>query len=296
MLPWNWRNMLLYETPLAPGGGKVLWITDYDDIYLYPASILTAARWWSTGLWEIVRARLWALGQNFQTVLAVQGIVFLTPLTLVGVWQLRNDRRVQLGILAWVLFFLTFVLIFPYPGARGGFLHSGAALQPLWWALVPSGLAAVIAWGERRRGWKPEQARVILGVGLIGLAAMVSVLVVWPKVIGDQVNSPAWGQSGASYLRLEHQLDALGIPREAIRMVNNPPGYFAATGRMAIVIPDGEVTMLLAAAKRYNASYLLLDENHPKGLAELYEHPKKMNGLEYMGNFEETQIFRIVTE
>jgi len=296
MLPWIWRNLAIFGTPLAPGGGKVLWLTDYDDIYLFPASILAAARWWSTGLGEIIRARLWALGQNFQTALAVQGMVFLMPLSLAGAWQLRNDRRVQLGVLAWGLIFLIFVLVFPYPGARGGFFHSGAALQPLWWALVPSGLAVFIAWGERRRSWRPEQARVILGVGLIGLAAVYSVIVTWPKVIGEQVVAPAWGQSGASYLRLESHLDSLGVPREAIRMVNNPPGHFAATGRMAIVIPDGDVDMLVSAARRYHAGYLLLDENYPQGLAELFANPSEQTKLEYLGEFEQTLIFRIVTD
>jgi hypothetical protein len=191
---------------------------------------------------------------------------------------------------------LIFVLVFPYPGARCGFFHSGAALQPLWWALVPSGLAVLIAWGERRRRWKPEQARVILGVGSIGLAALVSVLVTWPKVIGEEVNAPVWGQSGASYMRLESQLDSMGVPAEAIRMVNNPPGYFAATSRMAIVIPDGDIVMLMEAARCYNAGYLLLDENHPQGLEELYANPGKQPGLEYEGEFEKTKIFRIATE
>jgi hypothetical protein len=164
----------------------------------------------------------------------------------------------------------------------------------LWWALVPSGLAAFIAWGERRRNWKPEQARVILGVGLIGLAAIFSVSITWPKVIGEQISAPIWNESGARYLRIESYLDTLGVPREAVRMVNNPPGYFAATGRSTIVIPDGDVDMLLDAARSYNARYVLLDKNFPKDLADLYANPIDQGELIYLGEFEETHIFRIV--
>ena len=295
MLPWLWRNLITFGTPFAPGGGRVLWLTDYDDIYLYPASLLTPTRWWATGLGEIVRARIWALGQNLQTTLAVQGMVFLLPLSLVGAWQLRKDQRVQLGGLAWLLLLALFCLIFPYPGARGGFFHSGAALQPLWWALTPVGLAVLVAWGERKRGWNSSQARVILGVGLVGLAAFYSILVTWPKVIGNQVAEPAWNQSAEAYIQLESHLEALGISDEAIGMVNNPPGYFTATGRTAIVVPDGGVPDLLAAAQRYQASYLLVEENHPAGLGDLYSDPGDLPGLEYLGMFERTQIFRIDT-
>jgi hypothetical protein len=295
MLPWFWRNQITFGTLFSPGSVKVLWITDYDDIYIYPASQLTPARWWAIGLGEIVRARLWALGQNLQTALAVQGMVFLLPLILVGAWHLRKDRRVQLGALSYFLIMVLFSLVFPFPGARGGFFHSGAGLQPLWWALVPVGLAVWINWGEKKRGWKATQARVILGVGLVGLAAFYSILITWPKVIGNQVAKPVWNQSAEEYIQLVSYSEKLGISDEAIGMVNNPPGYFTATGKMAIVIPDGGMTDLLDAAQRYYANYVFIDENHPEGLADLYKNPVSSLELIYIGKYKNTQIFRIDT-
>jgi hypothetical protein len=220
-------------------------------------------------------------------------MVVLLPLSLVGAWHLRKERIVQLGFLAWAMIFVVFGLIFPYPGARGGFFHSGAALQPLWWALAPVGLATFITWGERRRGWKSSQARIVLGVGLIGLAALYSILVAWPKVLGDQASMPVWGQSVARFVRLESQLETLGISNEAVGMVNNPPGYYIATGRMAIVIPNGDIGELLAVARRYQASYLLLDENYPQRLVELYDHPVDFPGLEHLGSVSGIHVFRI---
>jgi hypothetical protein len=83
------------------------------------------------------------------------------------------------------------------------------------------------------------------------------------------------------------------ISREAVGVVNNPPGYYAATGRMAIVIPDGDVAELLKSARRYQASYLLLDENCPQALADLYAHPVDLPGLDHLGRLDGTHIFRI---
>jgi hypothetical protein len=188
-----------------------------------------------------------------------------------------------------------FSLVFPFPGARGGFFHSGAGLQPLWWALVPVGLAVWINWGEKKRGWKATQARVILGVGLVGLAAFYSILITWPKVIGNQVAKPVWNQSAEEYIQLVSYSEKLGISDEAIGMVNNPPGYFTATGKMAIVIPDGGMTDLLDAAQRYYANYVFIDENHPEGLADLYKNPVSSPELIYIGKYKNTQIFRIDT-
>jgi hypothetical protein len=62
---------------------------------------------------------------------------------------------------------------------------------------------------------------------------------------------------------------------------------------MTIAIPDGGVADLLAAAQRYKASFLLLDENHPKGLADLYTNPTSLPGLDFLGMYEDTRIWRI---
>ena len=104
------RNISVFDTPLSPGGLQVLWITEYDEIYSYPASILTFQRWVATGLEKIVQSRLHALGQNLQTSLAVQGGIFLTPLIMLGIWHLRGDLRIWLGLFAW---FTTFIVMIP---------------------------------------------------------------------------------------------------------------------------------------------------------------------------------------
>jgi hypothetical protein len=73
--------------------------------------------------------------------------------------------------------------------------------------------------------------------------------------------------------------------------VNNPAGYYAASSRPAIVIPDGAVDTLLAAARRFGARYVLLESNHPAGLEELYERPADQPGLRFLKTVEGTHIF-----
>jgi len=293
MGPWMVRNMEVLGTPLAPGGDRGLWITQYDELFAYPASLLTPARWLGSSLGEIMRARLWASGQNLQTTLAVQGAIFLIPLILLGLWRLRHDRRVQLGSLAWLATFLVMTVVFPFQGARGGFFHSGAALQPLWWAVAPAGLEGFIAWGARARGWQAVQAQRIFGAGLVGLAILLTVLITDARVLGKDPSHPIWGASAVHYSHLEQALQGIGAQAGETVMVNNPPGYFIAAGRTAIVTPFGDESILLKTANFYNARYVLLEYDHAVGLDTLYDAPGDQQGLKYLFSVDGTRVFKV---
>jgi hypothetical protein len=293
MGPWMLRNLDVFGTLLSPGGSRALWLTNYDEIFSYPASILTFDHWIDSGLKAILEARWWALGLNFQTVLAIQGGIFLLPMILAGAWQLRKDHRVKLGLLAWSGIFLIMTVVFPFPGARGGLFHSGAALQPLWWALAPLGLERFLDIGVKKRGWQLEQARKAFSWGLAVLALFLTVIVGYLRIVDNENSGLAWNQTQPYYLKIEASLIGHGITNDEIIMVNNPPGYFVATGRSAITVPDGDIDSALAAAQRYQADYLLLESNHPKGLNSLYQHPRDLPGLDYLYTLEDTHIFKL---
>jgi hypothetical protein len=294
MGPWMLRNLSEFGTALSPGGSRALWITNYDELFIYPASLLTPERWWATGVAEIIKARLWAGGQNLQTTLAVQGEIFLLPLVVIGLWQLRTDRRVRTGVFAWLLTFVAMTVVFPFQGARGGFFHSGAATQPLFWVAAPLGLDVLIAWVGRLRKWNISQARSVFQVGLVALALFLTVLVSSGRVLGGDFAQPAWNERSAHYSRLERFLVDLGASAEEVVLVNNSPGYFITSQRPAISIPYGDVNTLLEAAERYQSRYLLLEFNQLQGQDDLYTHPDQPRpGIRYLASFEDTRIFQI---
>ncbi len=291
--PWMLRNQLVFGSPLGAGGLKTLWLTTYNELYTYPASQLTFARWWGRGLAAILQDRAWALGQNLQTALAVQGQILLAPLILLGGWKSRRDARVALGGLAWLGTLGLMTVIFPFAGARGGFFHSGAAFQPLLWALSALGLHELVSWGAKKRGWKLQQAWRVLGTGIVLLLAGISIFIVQSRVVGAHFSSPAWDASYHKAQKLEQTLQSLGAGAEDTVMVNNPPGYSLVSERPAIVIPNGDVNTLLAAAQEYHAKYLILEANHPQPLDELYDSPHSQGKLRYLQSQDGTHFFRI---
>lgn len=293
MGPWMARNLQEFGTLLSPGGSRALWLTNYDELFAFPAQTLTFQHWISSGLAAIARVRWEALVWNIQTVVGVQGDIFLLPLMLVGLWQARKDVRIRFFALAWSIIFGVMTLVFPLPGSRGGFFHSGAALQPVLWAVAPLGLEQFIQWGARHRRWNPELSRRVFGAGALGLVLMFGLMVYYQRVIGADVAHPAWEESWRTAGQLEKVLQSQGADPTQVVLVNNPPGYTTATGRPSIVIPDGNEGTLRQVIRAYHPAYLWLEANHVSGLDDLYEHPADRDGLVYLGSFDAARLFRV---
>jgi len=183
-------------------------------------------------------------------------------------------------------------LIFPYVGWRGAFFHSGVAVQPLIWASVPAGLDIFVQWGVRVRNWNATQAKSVFSFGIVILALLLSVLAVYKRVIGDNPMKPVWSASQVTYQEIENIIKDNTLNPDEIVLVNNAPGYYVATGRSAISIPNGDLMTTLDVSRKFNVSYLILESNHPGGLNDLYENPGDRPGLKFLESIAGTHIFR----
>jgi hypothetical protein len=269
----------------------MLWLTSYDQLFSYPASQITFSNWWSSGLQAIIRVRIWALGLNLSNLLSVQMEVFLLPLVGLGLWHLRKDRRVQVAVIAWLLTLGAMTVVFPFAGARGGFFHSGAAVQTMWWVLAPLGLERVIAWGNRKRRWDVIRAGTIFRPALIIMAALMTIIIVYGRVIGGG-GGRVWDQEQTAYGQIKEFLTSQGMAETEVVMVANPPGFYLASGNPAIAVPDGDLNTLIAVAQKYEARYIILEQTStPGSLMMVYLHPDSQPGLNYLGAIEGAHIY-----
>ena len=290
--PWLIRNLSVYGSFFAPGGIKTLWLTSYEELFTYPASKLNFMHWWSSGL-GIAKSRAWAFWQNMQTTLAVQGQIILLPLILWGIYKLRKDYQIKIVLVIWFVLLFIMTIIFPYQGARGGFFHTGAALQPFFWVLVPIGFNEFILWGKRVRNWKIYQSNLFFTVSLICLIVMVSLFVLKNRVIGDCIRNPIWGRSNNIYQQVDQYLKSLSYHNDDIIMVNNPPGFYVASGHPSIVIPNEDESTLLEVSRRYGARYLLVESNHPARISGLFFKHQNRPGLQYVEDIQDVVIYEI---
>ncbi len=293
LAPWYARNLALYGSFFAPGGSHTLWLINYNQTYAYPASAVNFQVWLASGWNAILAARWDALGMNLMNFLAVQAQIFLLPFLLIGLWRLRKSPVVWLASGMWALTLGLMTVIFPFAGGRGGFLHSSAAVQPLFWAAAPLGFEAALDWGVRKRGWKPRRAWLMFGSALVGLSLLYTAAIFVQNVIGSDPAHPVWRATWDEQAEVEARLALMDVPKDAVVMLNNPPGAFVVSGRSSISIPDTDLETMIAAARRYGARYLIVDKNHVQGLEDLYQHPRDVPGLDYLSTIAGTHVFKV---
>ena len=76
-------------------------------------------------------------------------------------------------------------------------------------------------------------------------------------------------------------------------MARNPPGYYMMTGRPAIAVPYSEAADLLAAARRYDARYLVIESAGAAGPIRTVYEDLDSTTFEFLGELDGTRIFRI---
>ena len=294
MGPWFIRNIFVFNSLLAPGSSSSLWILTYNETFIFPAEQLSIQRWLSSGFGTIIDTRLWAIGVNLQRSIAEQGFIFLTPLILLGLWIFRKDRRIQWGIFAWLCTFSFMTFVFPFQGARGGFFHSSAALLPLLWSAATIGFSTILDWAHRVRNWDLRQSRIVFSIAIIIFALCLTIFNGWGKFAKDEKGISAWEENHVTYQQTEAIINQIGAAPDDIVMTINPPGYNASTSRPAIAIPDGDIFTSLEVAKKYGATYLVLEKDHPVGLDELYQNPHlHVDGIGYLEKIDTTYLFII---
>ncbi|MFC1997035.1 hypothetical protein ACFLXI_05440 [Chloroflexota bacterium] len=294
MGPWFIRNYLEFGSPLAPGGSRSLWIINYNELFIYPANQLTMEHWLTSGLEAILEARSWALGINLQRSITEQGLIFLSPLIIIGLWYSRKDNRIQLAILAWLSTFMIMTFVFPYQGARGGFFHSSAALLSILWTAATIGFNAILEWLNRVRNWNIREARIVFTIAILCFAFLITIYSSWIKFTYNGQAPSQWESNQITYQQVEEAITDFGAFPQEIVLTINPPGYSVATSRRAIAIPDGDILTTLDVAEKYGARFLVLGKDHPNGLDDLYNNPQiRVDRLKYIISVSDTHLFII---
>jgi hypothetical protein len=289
---WFVRNIRVWGWLFPPGGGKTLWLRQYEEMYLYPASQINLQSWLSSGLSPILNARLNALSTNLQTIVAVQGLIVLFAFIIVGALRYRRKGEVSLGIWMWAVTAGLMTIVFPFAGTNGSFFHSGAAFQTLFWALAPVGIEDAVRRVAGLRKWtKGDSVRRFLEIILIVCCVILSCVTYVQRVAGNRADGLDWNKGESTNKSVERMLAKFNASPDAILMINNSPGYYLTTGRKTVEIPYGREEMVLAVAKRYQVHYLVLDPETAGNLLQVYDHFQPVPGFTYLGEVGTTRLY-----
>lgn len=294
MGPWFIRNELTFGSILAPGGNRMFWLTGYDQIFSYPPDSISFHNWLQNGLVKAAEVRLWAISINLQNALAAQGSIFLLPLILIGLWIKKDDRLIKIAIFAWIILLLLMSVIFPFAGARGGFFHSGAALQSLWWSLAPIGLVNLVNWVGRKRNWELDKAIKVFLVGSVGFMILLTAVISLEKLYSPTDGWDNWSHENDTYSRVDKLIKSAQDTIPPTVIVSNPPGFYLASGLNSIAIPDGNENKTSSVAQYFGATYLILENgSFPVELNNLYSNPDQSTYFELFGRVDDVLVFKI---
>ncbi len=286
---WHVRNLSLFNSVLTPGGGRLLWLQNYNQTFIYPPENLTRESFFQAGWESALQNRVRAFSANFGNAFGAQGGIFLFPFILIGLWQLRHEFRTKIAVTGWLLLFAIMTLIFPFAGSRGSFFHGGAAFQPYWWVAAPIGLDSLLSWARSHNQFKDKNAPYFLQGILVLLAIFMTSYLVNFRVI-----SSGWAKDDFIYPSVEKMFLDNGIKPSDVVIVRNPPGYFIASGRPSISLPFGDESTILSVAKKYNARYLVLEKDGTfEAIQDLYDEPQSNPSFVYIGEVNEAKLYRI---
>jgi hypothetical protein len=286
---WHYRNLTLFGSFMTPGGGRLLWLENYNQTFIYPPDNLTREGFLQAGWEAALEDRINALTSNLGNTFAAQGEIFLLPFIFLGLSQLRHDLRTKIAITGWLILFTVMTIIFPFAGSRGSFFHAGAAFQPYWWVAAPIGLEALISWARNRGQFTDKNAPFVFQGLLVLLAAIMTVYLVNFRVIAN-----GWAKDDVIYPSVEKMFQENGIDTNDIVIVRNPPGYFIGSGRSSISLPFGDESTIMEVAEKYNARYLVIEQGGTfESIQDLYDNPQEQSSFTYLGEVDGARLFRI---
>ncbi|HEY3310471.1 MAG TPA: hypothetical protein VGK00_02420 [Anaerolineales bacterium] len=288
MGPWMARNISIWGTPLTPAGGNVIWMTRYDETFAWPASRINLQNWLTAGWGSAIDGRWEALKLNFVNTIGAQSAFLLFPFILYGLWTLRKDLRIQLAAFCWLALFVFMSVIVPFAGSRGSFFHAGAALQPIWFTAAVMGVDTLVLKAREHGRFTPAAPRIFRGL-LVVLMAVFTIALAQIAIIRND-----WNQFRRTYDRVEQMLVKNGArPSDAV-IVANSPGYYVASGRPALIVPDENLESVRALARQFGARYLVLEKTYyTDPMIPVYKNPQDQPGLNYLGEFDEVRIFEV---
>ncbi len=284
MAPWWLRTLSITGSLSGSTGSEMIWMTEYDQLFRYSSDRLTFSTWLESGFLEIIRIRVVAAWINFLSLITVNGLIILGPFMVIGAIKMKRHKLIHAAAVYLAILYVSMSFVFPLAGYRGSFFHSSAALMPLGWALAPIGFNHVLKWGVDRRDWEYRRATIMFGSTIIAAALILTGWQYWNRVIGPTSSDFLWESEDRFYREVAEELKTLGSEPGLIA-VKDPPTFFAATGLSAVVIPYGSIDTLSVVVSRYNVQWILLDEDHPRGLRDLYIRPDSLEWLHESARF-----------
>jgi hypothetical protein len=128
--------------------------------------------------------------------------------------------------------------------------------------------------------WQPERAKRIFSGLFILVALILTIFVSQHRLLPDE-NPAVFKQVGQT------------VPATSVVMAGNAPALHYFTGLPAVSVPNEPVEILLKAADQYGVTHLLLNENRPQPLDDIYQGNVVHPSLRLIWSTEQAKLYEL---
>jgi 4-amino-4-deoxy-L-arabinose transferase-like glycosyltransferase len=250
LAPWLARQLVEFGSALPSAGGRMVWITSYNDQFSITGSP-TLAAYLERGPAVIVGTRLDTFVQLLGRTTVVLGGAFIAPF-LFGLWRERRRPGLAPFIVYWVVLFAVMVLVFTLHAPFGAWYHSAWAWLPFAIPLaVANGLPLLDAIGRRvpmlRR---PRNVRFLAGTTLAGAVVL--------SLVGSAALAAGWRRDSAKVASAAAYLSTHAGSSDVVMYVD-PPSLNLLTGNPAVPPPFEPPSVVGDVARAYDVRWLVIE-------------------------------------
>lgn len=119
---------------------------------------------------------------------------------------------------------------------------------------------------------------------IVGISAWVA----WDRAAAGWPSAPRWEIADSKYQAVTDALLLLD-PSPGTVAVNDPPGFYLASGLPCVVVPYGDSSTLRSVVDRFNIEWVILDANFPAPLEGVYQNPESVTWIAVRGELDDVQ-------
>ncbi len=248
--PWLARQYAEFGSVLPSAGGRLLWLTDYNDQFSNTADASPAALL-ADGVPALVGSRFDAFAQVLGRTAVLLGGFFLLPFVY-GPWRDRPRADLAPFLVYWIAVFAVMVLLFTVHAPAGAWYHSAWAWLPF---AVPLGVAntePMLASVGRRVPMlaRPRNVRFLTAAALVG--AVLLSLIGSGALLAQWDRDRAKVETAATFL-LDH------AERDDVVMYVDPPSLNLLTENPTVAPPFDDMATIQLVADAYDVRWIVVE-------------------------------------
>jgi len=250
LAPWLLRQLSEFGTALPSAGGRLLWISSYNEQFSISGDP-SFASYLEQGLPSIGAQKAGALVELAGRTTVLLGGVFAVPFVF-GMW--RDRRRPDLApfLVYWLVLFAAMVLVFTLHAPAGAYYHSAWAWLPIAMPLAVANARPVLdALGER---WalfrRPRNARFLAAASMAGAVTL--------SIVGSGILATQWSRDRAKVEAAAAFLRGAASASEVVMYVD-PPSLYLLTGNPTVAPPFDPPDVIGQVARAYGVRWVVVE-------------------------------------